>query len=54
VNEDLGFSNKGREVIEAGEGYHVREGVVPFNALFGAEKADIGPENTYLRNVKAE
>jgi hypothetical protein len=24
-----------------------------YNALFGAEKEDIGPENTYLWNVKA-
>ena len=37
-----------------GKGYHVREGVAPYKALFGAEKADVGPENTYLRNVKPE
>jgi len=48
----LGFRAKGREVVEGGEGYQVREGPARYNALFGAEKEDIGPENTYLWNVK--
>jgi putative transposase len=48
----LGFRAKGREVIEAGEGYQVREGTTPYNALFGAEKEDIGSENTYFWNFK--
>jgi putative transposase len=48
----LGFRAKGREVIEGGEGYQVREGPAVYKALFGAEKEDIGPENTYLWNVK--
>ncbi len=47
----LGFRAKGREVIEAGEGYQVRESPASYNALFGAEKEDIGPENGYLWNV---
>jgi putative transposase len=48
----LGFRAKGREVIEGGEGYQVREESVLYNALFGAGKEDIGPENTYPWNVK--
>ena len=31
VKELLGFRAKGRRVIEAGEGYQVREGSVPYN-----------------------
>jgi len=48
----LGFRAKGREVIEGAEGYQVREGSALYNALFGAGKEDIGPENTYPWNVK--
>lgn len=47
----LGFRAKGREVIEAGEGYQVRESPASYNALFGAAKEDIGHENTYFWNV---
>lgn len=47
----LGFRAKGREVIEAGEGYQVRESPAAYNALFGAEKEDIGPENSYFWNL---
>jgi hypothetical protein len=48
----LGLRAKEREVIEAGEGYQVREGTTPYNALFGAEKEDIRSENTYFWNFK--
>ena len=48
----LGFRAKGREVIEGGEGYQVREEAAIYGALFGAEKEDIGPENTYPWEVK--
>jgi REP element-mobilizing transposase RayT len=48
----LGFRAKGREVIEGAEGYLVRERPASYNALFGAEKEEIGAENTYLWNVK--
>ena len=48
----LGFRAKGREVIEGAEGYQVREGAVLYSALLGAEKEDIGPENTYPLDVK--
>jgi REP-associated tyrosine transposase len=50
----LGFLSKGREVIEASDGYQVREKPAPYNGLLGAEKLDIGPENFYLWNVKPE
>ncbi|MDZ4163540.1 MAG: transposase [Smithellaceae bacterium] len=43
----LGYRAKGREVIENAEGYQVREEPALYNALFVAEKEDIGPENTY-------
>ena len=47
----LGFRAKGREVIEGNEGYQVREGPAPYNVLFGAEKEDIDPKNTYLWDI---
>jgi putative transposase len=49
----LGFRAKGREVIEGGEGYQVREGPAVYNPLFGAENEDIGPGNTYFWDVSA-
>ena len=50
----LGFRAKGREVIEVGEKISApgQEGPALYNALFGVEKDDIGPENTYPWNVK--
>jgi len=50
----LGFRAKGRDVIEGCEGYQLREGVAHYKALFEAENGDIGPENTYLWDIKAE
>jgi hypothetical protein len=50
----LGFRAKGREVIEAFEGYQVREKLSPYYALFGVKKADISQENTNFWNVKPE
>ena len=48
----LGFRAKGREVMEGAKGYQVREESDLYNALFGAEKEDIAPENTYSWNDK--
>ncbi len=45
---------KGRNIIEGNEGYQVREGSVPYNALFGAEKGDIGPKNTYFWGINGK
>ena len=54
VKSLLGFKAKGRDVIEAGEGYHLREQAGPHRTLFRAEKDDIGPENAYFWDVNAE
>ena len=48
----FGFRAKRREVIEGGEGYQLREGPAHYGALLGAEKDDIGLENTYLWNIR--
>ena len=40
-----GYKAKGRNVIEGGEGYQLREATVHYKALFMAEKDDIGPQN---------
>jgi hypothetical protein len=38
----LGFRAKGRDVIESGEGYQLRESpAAPYKALFEAENEDI-------------
>ena len=50
----LGFRAKGRDVMEGPEGHQAREGSPPYNALFGAEKDDIGPKNTYFWDINAE
>ncbi len=50
----LGFRAKGRDIIEGNEGYQVREGSAPYSALFGAERGDIGPKNTYFWDINTE
>ena len=50
----LGFRAKGRDVVEGTEGYQVREGSAPYDALFGVKKGDIGPENAYFWNIISE
>jgi len=50
----LGFKAKERAVIEGNEGYQLREESAHYKALFGAEKDDIGLENTYFWDVKSE
>jgi len=47
----LGFKAKGRNVIEGGEGYQLREGGVRYKALLKTEKDDIGLENTFFWDV---
>ena len=54
VKARLGFKAKGRDVLEASEGYQLRESVAVYNALFKAEKDDIGFENTYFWDVKVD
>ena len=50
----LGFRAQGRDVIEGCEGYQLREGAAHYEAFFEAGNDDIGPENTYLWDIKAE
>ena len=45
---------KQREDIEGCGGYQLREGAAHYKALLEAENDDIGPENTYWWDVKAE
>jgi len=40
--------------IGGNEGYQLREESAHYKALFGAEKDDIGPENTCFWDVKSE
>jgi hypothetical protein len=47
VKARLGFRAKGRDVIKTGEVYQLRENATSFEALFEAEKEDIGLENTH-------
>jgi len=50
----FGLKAKGRNVIEGGERYQLREGAVHYKALFGTEKDDIAPENTCFWDVNTE
>ncbi len=50
----LGCKAKGRNIIEAYEGYQLREGAAQYSTLFGGEKEDIGPENLHFGDVNAE
>ena len=52
VKSLLGFRAKGREAMEADEGYQLREEAAHYKAFSRAEKSDIGPENTYLWEVE--
>ena len=52
VKSLLGLKAKGRKVKAVGKGYYLREEPAPYNALFGAEKEDIGPESAYLWKVE--
>jgi putative transposase len=50
----LGFRAKGRDIVEGGEGYQVREGSATYHTLFGAEKRHMGTQNAYLWNTNRE
>lgn len=54
VKELLGFRAKGRDVVGSSEGYQLREGAAHYKTLFGAEKDDIGLENTYFWELNYE
>ena len=42
------------DIIEGCEGYQLGEGAAHYRAFFEAENEDIGRENTYLWDIKAE
>ena len=48
----LTYRAKGRDVIEAGEGYQLRENLSTYKALFGVENEDIDVKNTYFWQEK--
>ena len=51
----LGFRAKGRAVRHGGGSvYPLRGGAAQYKALFRVEKVSIGPENTYIWDVKTE
>ena len=41
----------GRNSIESGKSFQLRESAVPYGAHFGGKKSNIGPENTYFWGV---
>ena len=54
VKASLGFRAKGRNIIQSGEGYQLRESPASYKLLFEAENEDIAPENTVFWDVKNE
>jgi hypothetical protein len=40
----------GRHLRKSDKGFELRETQVPYNALFNAEKVDIGDKNRWFRN----
>jgi putative transposase len=54
VRESLGFRAKGRDVIESGKAYQLRENLASYKVLFETENKDIDPENTVFWDVKYE
>ena len=54
VKARLGFRAKGRNVVEGGKGYQLRESPAHYKALFQVENEDIDLENTLFWDVKSE
>ena len=52
VKACLGFRAKGRDVIESGERYQLRESPAHYKALLEVENEDIDLENIYFWDVK--
>jgi putative transposase len=51
VKAVLGFRTRGRNVIESGEGYQLRESPASYKAFFEAENEDIDLKNTRFWDV---
>jgi len=47
VKNIFGLRAKGRKIKEGFEGYQLRERSSGYEAFFGVQKDDIGPENAY-------
>jgi putative transposase len=54
VKSALGALAKGKNSMEAGEVYQIREPSAPYGAHFGVKNEDIGLQNTYYWNVYDE
>jgi hypothetical protein len=54
VIASLGFRAKGRDVIQSGEGYRLRQSPALYKVLFEAENVDIDLESTVFWDVKDE
>ena len=54
VKAHLRFRAKGRDVIEACEGYQLRENLSSYKALLGVENEDIDLKNTYFWDIKSK
>jgi hypothetical protein len=54
VKEFLGIRAKGRDVVEGGQGYQLREAAADYKRLFENENEDIGVENAYFWDLNAE
>jgi hypothetical protein len=51
TRQELGIRARGREVVEAGPEYQLREPQVSYSAQFGLENDDIGAKKTYFWDV---
>jgi len=54
IKASLGLRAKGRDVLESGKGYQLRESPALYNVLFDAENEGIELENAYFWQVKDE
>jgi putative transposase len=51
VKEFLGIRAKGRDVVEGGQGYQLREAAADYKPLLEGKNEDIGFENAYFWNL---
>ena len=49
----MGGMAMGRKTLESGESFQLREVQYPYIAHFGVKKSDIGPQNTYVWDLKS-
>ena len=50
----LGIRAKGRDVVEGGQGYQLREAAADYKPLLEDENEDIGLVNAYFRDLNGE